>query len=339
MPRRKPSCSLNLHQRQRIRASRQQFLHIPDDSPAQNGLVLANYGFNSEIENDSGERFRCTVRETVDGTPAAGDQVIWRQGNTKQGVIENILPRRSELRRPASQGRLQTVAANIDRIMVIFSPERFLMTLADRYLVASAVAGIDVAIIINKADLLQGNEFRAYRKEIKRDLKLYRRMGYLAKLVSAHNGKGMKWLTQQLTDQTTLMTGQSGVGKSSLIRYWITDEEIRIGQLSTLGRGRQTTSASRLYHLPIGGNIIDSAGIRALALQGIAANRVADYFRDIAQYASKCRFDDCRHDAEPDCAVQAAITQGKVDSRRLFSLHSIVDSLAVGGDGMLLLQD
>ncbi|MBF0124452.1 MAG: ribosome small subunit-dependent GTPase A [Magnetococcales bacterium] len=343
--RRTTAQELNFRQHRRIQSGRRQFLQGGDASPEQNGpeqngLVLANYGFNSEVENEQGERFRCAVRETVDSSPAAGDQVVWRPGKTAgQGVIEAISPRHSELRRPGTQGRWQTVAANIDRLVVIFSPDRFVMGLADRYLIVAAVAGIEAILVVNKQDVLQGKEFRSYRQELKRDLKIYRRMGYLTQLVSAHSGKGLPWLTEQLVGRNTLLVGQSGVGKSSLIRHWITDEEIRVGQVNAIGRGRQTTSAARLYHLPQGGNIIDSAGIRALALQGIPAHRVVDYFRDVSKYAGKCRFSDCRHDAEPNCAVQAAVAKGKVDPRRLVSLHAIADSLEVSGDGTLLLQD
>ncbi|MBF0158930.1 MAG: ribosome small subunit-dependent GTPase A [Magnetococcales bacterium] len=330
---------LNLRQRRRIRSGRQQFLQPAEESPEQHGLVRANYGLNSEVENEQGEQFRCAVRETIEGNPAAGDRVVWRQSGTGQGVIETILPRRSELRRPTSQGRWQTVAANLDRLIVVFSPDRFLMGLADRYLIAAAVAHIEPILIVNKQDLLRGRELRPYRQQLKQDLKVYRRMGYAARLVSAHSGKGLAWLTQQLAGQTTLLVGQSGVGKSSLIRHWITDEVIRIGAVNTIGRGRQTTAVSRLYHLPSGGHLIDSAGIRALALQGIPAHQVASYFRDVAGYADRCRFTDCRHDAEPGCAVQQAVAQGKIDPRRLVSLHAIADSLATHGDGTLLLQD
>jgi ribosome biogenesis GTPase len=351
MPRRKPYRTLNLHQQQRIQSRRRAFAanrnqHHPDalqddtsslapadsgpviSADARTGRIISNYGMNSEVEDEQGKRYRCTIRETVAATPAAGDRVIWLPSNDTQGVIEAVLPRTSELRRPASQGRLQTVAANIDQLIVLFSVDHFSMGLADRYIVAASAAGIDVALVVNKCDLLKSDEFREYRAWLKKDLRVYRRIGYTAKLISVQDGNGLRGLTRLLAGRTSLIAGRSGVGKSSVIRHLVGDETIRIGALTPgSGRGRQTTAISRLYALPGGGSLIDSAGIRALGLQGITPQSVITHFREISQRLGRCRFLDCHHRTEPGCVILKAVKKGKIDVRRLDSMHRILDSL------------
>jgi ribosome biogenesis GTPase len=290
--------------------------------PEEEGLVIAHYGLNIEVEDGQGGRCRCAVRKSATGEPVCGDRVFWmRAEGGLQGVINRILPRRSVLQRPLTGQRLQVIAANVDRIWVVFAATEPNMGLLDRYLVAAGVAGIPALIVVNKMDLVDEGEAQARFDH-------YGGMGYGLQYVSTVDKRGMAALLAAMRGLTSVLVGESGTGKSSLLAEWVTAERVKIGEVSQWsGKGRHTTTVTSWYHLPGGGAVIDSPGIREFGLHGIEAAQVGRYFPDVAPWLDQCRFNDCHHSGEPGCAVQAAIARGEVRAERLQSLQRIQESL------------
>ena len=191
-------------------------------------------------------------------------------------------------------------------------------------MVAAAMAGMEPIIVVNKMDLSVSDALAG----LEAVLAPYRAMGYPVLMVSVATGKGLPELEAHLRGQVSIFVGQSGVGKSSLIARWITASAIKIRAVNAeTGKGRQTTTVARLYHLPAGGSLIDSPGIRAFGLYGLSAEKVVGYFPDIITFLGGCRFSDCSHHHEPACAVQAGVAAGAIYPARLASLHRIMASL------------
>jgi ribosome biogenesis GTPase len=156
----------------------------------------------------------------------------------------------------------------------------------------------------------------------------YRQIGYPVLLASSRAEHGLDTLQNWLRGRTSLLAGQSGVGKSSLIKALLPDREIRIQAVSAAtGHGAHTTSASTLYHLPDGGDLIDSPGVRSFELGEIGLSDLDRGFPELATYLGRCRFSDCRHDIEPDCALRDAVAQGTVHARRLESYRQLRTTL------------
>ena len=287
----------------------------------QTGLVIANYGRSVDVEATDGRVFRCHQRANLK-IPVAGDQVSWQAEDEGQGVILAISKRHGELQRPDSQGRLRTVAANIDTIVVVFAiePEPH-HNMLDRYLIAAEIAGIKPLLVLNKSDLLND----AGQAAMAEFSQLYRTIGYQVETASATTQGGTERLSQLLQGQTSVFVGQSGVGKSSLISAILPDQDLRIGALSSGAlKGRHTTTA-RLYHLPTGGCIVDSPGIREFALYHLENHEIAPGFAEFRPWIQECRFRDCNHLNAPGCALISAMEQGKISERRYQSYCQIIN--------------
>nr|CRH06636.1 putative ribosome biogenesis GTPase rsgA [Candidatus Magnetococcus massalia] len=341
MPRRQSGKQkLTDHQKRRIEAIRQRRQEAKakrnakqcDDLAAQGlgesqeGLVVAHYGLNVAVDPGDGEIFRCAVRETLPENPVCGDRVMWQPADDEIGVITDILPRRNVLRRPGPYHRLQTLAANLDHLLITSSAPQFNPFLVDRYLVAASASGIDPVILLNKADLVEDEESR---DDLLFMLEPYLEMEYPIHLVSVESGEGLEDLDARLRNGISAFVGQSGVGKSSLVAQWIDDEAIRIGDVNLhTGKGRHTTTVAKLYPLPGSqGGIVDSPGVRAFGLHGIEANEVINHFRDILPFAMQCQFNDCTHRHEPGCAVLEAVNSEDLDPIRLESMHRIQEGI------------
>lgn len=292
--------------------------------PEQEGLVITRYGASAAVEDAQGVLHHCVVRPNLD-IVVCGDRVVWQRSGEREGVIVACMPRRSLLSRPDYSGRMKPLAANIDEIVILAAPEPELSEgLIDRYLVASETIGITPVILVNKIDLLDA----AGRAELEERLRPYRDIGYRTLLASVRLEHGLDALIEQLNSRTSILVGQSGVGKSSLIKALLPDQDIRIGELSrATGLGTHTTTRTTLYHLPGGGDLIDSPGVRSFGLWNVTPADVARGFVEFRPYLGACRFNDCRHRVEPGCALQEAASEGKIHPRRLASYHSIVDSL------------
>jgi len=248
---------------------------------------------------------------------AVGDYVKVRRLDVSEGWIEEILPRQSSLSRQDAgstekKNIQQTMLANLDQVVLVFAatqPEPH-FGLLDRYLAICEAAQLRALICLNKADL-------PYDKRVDEAAELYRRIGYNVIWTSIVTGQGTDTLYASLKDHTSLFTGPSGVGKSSLINVIEPGMALRIGMISdATGKGRHTTTGTTLYPLSEGGWLADSAGIRALAAWNIAPEELAACFVEFRPYLGECLYSDCSHIDEEGCAIIQAVDDGVIDERR-----------------------
>ena len=302
----------------------------------QEGIVVCHYGRQLDIESTEKPGFvvRCHQRSNLPPL-VTGDHVVWQPENEHSGVIVALKPRRTELLRPGARGQLRPVAANIDTVMIVIAPvPRPHANLIDRYLVAIEHLGLQPVLLLNKADLMDTQvPDQADREALQALIRQYAGIGYTVLETSCETDLNLEPLTVLLRKRTSIFVGQSGVGKSSLINRLLArddsaDKAAAVGALSTArGKGTHTTTATRLYHLPDGGDLIDSPGIREFGLWQLDAGEVLEGFIEFRPYLGLCRFRDCSHRHEPGCALQAAIEAGEVSADRLDSyFHIISDS-------------
>ncbi len=287
------------------------------------GLVLAHHGQASLVETESGDPVRCISRRSLPRT-LAGDRVSFELQGPRDGVITAIAERRTALVRREPRGKLKPVAANIDQIVVVIaSRPSFEQGMLDRYLVAAEIIGARPAVVFNKADLLN-DEARA---RLERKLALYSGLGYPLLFTSTRTTDGLKDLHAQLRHHTSVLVGQSGVGKSSLVQALLPERAVRIGDLSNVtGLGRHTTTTAMLYHLPDGGDLIDSPGVRDFALWPVDAQTLARGFVEFRPWLGHCKFRDCNHRGEPGCRLANAVQEGRASAERLARYNEILTS-------------
>jgi len=291
-------------------------------SDHQQGLVIVNYGKQLILEDQNGAFKRCVMRRNV-GRIVCGDRVTWSDISTDEGVVEERLPRDNVLTRVINIGNTRPLAANIDQVIIVAAAEPELEPfLMDKYTVAAELTDAKPLLVINKVDLLDSHT----RTKIDRLLDEYREIGYQAIYTSAHKDIGMEAFTEHLAGHTSILVGQSGVGKSSLVKRLLPDLEISIGKLSEASRlGKHTTTATTLYSLPDGGRLIDSPGVRDFKLEATEPERLMSGFREFSSFMGKCQFNDCRHMSEPGCAITAGAQDGGISTRRLESYRNLVN--------------
>ena len=235
-----------------------------------------------------------------------------------QWQIQQVLPRRSALYRSNARGRAELVAANLTLLVVVAAPQPepdwFVV---DRYLAAAASAGLGSLLLAE-----QGRPV-VRRRPCSVSSASLASTGCGTLLCSAHTGLGLNALRERLHDHCVMLVGQSGVGKSSLLRELVPGCDAAVGELLKTQEGRHTTSAARLYELPGGGTLIDSPGVRdfAPAVEMLDAQDLG--FADVARYAPRCRFADCRHLQEPQCAVRDGVAAGDISARRYESYRRL----------------
>lgn len=292
--------------------------------PEQIGLLIAHYGANLVVEAEDGTLHRCAQRQNL-GDIVTGDRIIWRGFPDGSGVIVARQPRISELGRPDQNGLIRLMAANVDRIVIIVSPSPPpLATTIDRYLVAANWLNIEPILVLNKFDLIPTPS----DSPLIELLKSYEKLGYTVITASTASKHGLKNLQDHIIHLTSVMVGQSGVGKSSLISTLIPNAIIQIGAISEAsGKGRHTTTTAMLYHLPEGGNVIDSPGIREFGLWHLSREILEKGFREFIPLIGQCKFRDCHHEKEPGCAVQAAVLDGHIAEWRLKHFHLLARDL------------
>ena len=248
---------------------------------------------------------------------AAGDRVKLRLLEPGRGIIEEVLPRASDLSRTAtgSVPLQQTLVANVDQAVIVFAaaeprPDLFML---DRFLVVATAAGLESVICVNKCDLVDGGPPRAR-------FAVYPQCGFRVLFTSAESRDGVAELKDALRDRRSVFCGPSGVGKSSLINALAPGLSLRVGDMGYVThKGRHTTSSISLLELPFGGWVADTPGLRQLGFWEMSSEQVAAAFPDIEPYLGRCRFSNCAHGREEGCALKAAVKAGKADARRLRS--------------------
>ena len=297
----------------------------PEKAQGQPGLVLAHFGQVSLVEDEQGEVYRCATRKNLPRT-VCGDRVLWQASNPREGVITQVLERETTLARPDHNNRVRPVAANLDQIVVVIATRpSFEYGMLDRYLVAAELMDATPVIVVNKSDTLDEES----RHKLERRLGIYRDVGYTQLFTSTRTTDGLKELHRQLKSHVSILVGQSGVGKSSLVQALLPDLDIRIGTLSQVtGLGRHTTTATTLYHLPDGGDLIDSPGVRDFTLCQVPASELAKGFREFEPFLGTCRFHNCLHVSEPGCTVQDAVRNGTISERRFRNYEQLVTTMS-----------
>jgi ribosome biogenesis GTPase len=291
-----------------------------ENALGQQGLVISYFGNSVAVEAENGQVFQCHLRRNQD-LPVVGDKVCFELGQGETGTIITIEPRRSLLARGDNRGKSKPIAANIDAIVIVMSPPPiFSEYLVDRYLIASELLHIPPILVLNKMDLLTD----ATRQAAMDRLLPYRHIPYPVVLSSARTQEGLHDLGLQLKDRMAVLVGPSGVGKSSIIAGLGNDLAIRVGDVSPKGAGKHTTTATRLYHLPQGGSLIDSPGVREFNLWSVNQKEVLQGFKEFQHFLEGCKFRDCLHLVEPGCAVQAATASGKISQERFKSYQELM---------------
>ncbi len=303
---------------------------LTDAAAIKTGLVVVSYGAKQDVEDENGNVIRCSSRRKF-GAVVCGDQVTWQPTHDNEGIIAEVLPRSTLLARPDDIGRDKPIAANISRIIIVCTVKALVNesyhlhhNLIDRYIVAAESLNITPIIVLNKYDLLSSSELN----KLNQDMQIYQHIGYELIYTSTKQARGLEQLTQQLQDQTSVFVGESGVGKSSIIRSLLSDHEIRVGEVSaSSGKGKHTTTSTNLYHLSSGGNLIDSPGVREFGLSKIEPAMLACNFIEFRPYTSQCKFNNCIHKSEPQCAVKQAVKNGEINQRRYDNYLAILASL------------
>lgn len=332
---------LSKNQQRRVKSRHSNHLAMANDSDntstedgdTLNGVVVTNFGRKALVEYTSGEahddntpereHFLCHQRANLESI-VTGDRVAWRKTDTV-GVIESRHPRDTVLHRPDSYGNLKPVAANVTQMLITVAvePEPHI-NLIDRYIVAAINHGLTPVIVINKADLIKPEQ----RKIFDKIETLYTPLNYPILYVCAHNQQGFDALKKQLMDNVSIFAGQSGVGKSSLIKSLLPEQDIKVGELSELvAKGKHTTTHSCLYHFPWGGQCIDSPGIREFGLWHFEPSEILKGFADIEEYSGDCRFRDCSHENTPGCAIERAVENHDIHPDRYHSFKRILSGL------------
>lgn len=273
------------------------------------GLVVAHLGKGIAVELADCTVLCQTLRKL--DTVVVGDRVLLSLSTPEQGRIEQILPRRSVLQRPSRGDQVRPVAANLDHIYVVFAAEpQCDFLLLDQYLAICENCNIDAALVFNKIDL-------PHSETVDRELDYYQALGYSLFKVSARQNLGLAALVRALQNKTSMFAGQSGVGKSSLSNALLPEQDLRTNTVSATTRhGRHTTTAATLYHLPEGGDLIDSPGVAIFGLAGLSEAQLAWGYREFQPYINQCRFNDCRHVNDKDCAVRLAAETGQIAANR-----------------------
>jgi len=286
------------------------------------GRIVAAHGRRVVVEDESGRTWPCRLfGRRLD--LVCGDRVRWVEEDTEgaEGLVVEVLPRRSALSRIDLSGEPEQVVANLDQLVAVLAPVPAAdFALCDRYLAAAEWAGLEAAVVLNKDDLPE-----AASPALHAELETYRRLGYPVTTTSKRRADGAEGLREVLAGRTSVLVGQSGVGKSSLINLLVPGVEAAVQEISrATEEGRHTTTAAASYHLPGGGELMDSPGVRDFSPPLPAPRDVASGFRELAALAVECRYPDCRHAGEPGCVVDARVAAGEVSARRLASYRQLL---------------
>jgi ribosome biogenesis GTPase len=280
------------------------------------GQIVASFGRQFLVKTGKGATFSCVARGKKGGA-ACGDRVEIRTAESSgQGVIETILPRTALLHRSDAY-REKLIAANITQVVIVAAAvPSFSEELINRCLAAAENQGLKVVIVLNKADLVQATRAAAEK------VCLYRELGYVLLELSAMSDATP--LLPYLSTQLSVLVGQSGMGKSTIINALLPEANRATASISiALDTGRHTTTHARLYELDEHSGIIDSPGLQEFGLYHMNNEELAWGFTEFRPYLGQCKFTDCRHMHEPGCALSEAVEEGRVSRRRFDSYHRL----------------
>ncbi len=278
------------------------------------GRVITRYGQRQLVESIDKKLYQCTGRRNI-GLSVAGDEVLFQKTDDNEGVVTAIQPRINELKR---QNKL--IAANIDQLWLVVALEpHYEFELIDRYLIMAENVNLPINIIINKIELAKNLE------QVSRDFSIYKNIDYQVHFLSVKQENNLDSLKSCLRDKTHIFLGQSGVGKSSLINTLIPDLDLRVNEISTKTKmGRHTTTNTTIYHIPSGGDLIDSPGIREFQINEFSSKQILNGYREFKSYLGKCRFRNCQHVNEPDCAIRGALDSEVIHPARYQSYINLI---------------
>ena len=300
-------------------------------------VVYKSTGSWYQIKNETGEVFNARIKGkfkiggiTSTNPLAVGDSVDFEKEDIAEGsvVIHNIYPRKNYITRqsPHNKHLHHIIASNLDQsilLATLIDPKTSTGFL-DRFLVASEAYHVPPVIVYNKSDLFTQKEWDKY-DELK---KVYEEIGYRVLLMSINDGTGIKEVHEILKDKVTLISGHSGVGKSSFINTIFPDLLLKTQDVSDWsGKGLHTTTFAEMYDLPFGGKIIDTPGMREFALMDIEEQELSHYFPEMKALINECKFNNCMHIEEPGCAVKEAVENGSVDPSRYIGYLNILSSI------------
>lgn len=283
-------------------------------SPLKKGLVVASYGKRYGVELEDGTQISCVTRGKKNDL-ACGDYVDIKLTDKHEGVVETLHERSSLLFR-SNAFRTKTLAANVTQVVIVLATmPSFYEALLNRCLIAAEAAGIKVLIVLNKCDLKDPTSTLA-------QLKTYQDLGYTVQALSAK--QDIAPLKAWLKHQVSVLVGQSGMGKSTIVNALLPESMVRTQEISdVLDSGKHTTTAAHLYHLDSESDLIDSPGLQEFGLNHLSLEQLEYAFIEFRPYLGKCRFNNCKHIHEPDCAVMNAVNAGKISSTRLAAYQEL----------------
>ena len=302
------------------------------------GLVVRSTGSWYDVRDAEGQPWRCKLRGKfkfkdlkVTNPVAVGDKVFWEieDETARTGIINDIVARQNYIARQSvhKTAHAHLLAANVDQMIVVatLSFPRTSLGFIDRLLVVAESFRIPSVVIFNKQDLFD-DEIKAYQQAL---IDLYQSLGYVCFATSSVTGEGMTQFSELLQNKVSVLSGHSGVGKSTLVNVIAPHLDLRTNEVSTFAnKGVHTTTFAEMFELAPDAYIIDSPGIKELGLSNIEKSEIGHYFPEMRALMGECKFDDCMHIDEPHCAVKNAVEAGEIAMSRYESYLSMI----AGGD-------